>query len=189
MNLWKKKFSIIEWIIALIMVSICIYYYLFSYGSFTAINAFKASEKSYHYGPSQIKKKIDLKNGKIYLGKYKDWISATAIEKRLIKWYPANGVGGFPINYSNKVTQTWTCGNMGDKSYIYTFFGYVNDSTITTVDFKAEKKGKTSTMKYNINSDKMFIFCWDDNGNESKPISLSGLDKVGKVVYEYRYPQ
>lgn len=187
MSLRKKIFSIMEWIIALILVSTCIYYYIFSFGSFTAINAFRASEKGYHYGPSEIKKEVDLKNGKVYLGKYKDWISATRVEKKFIKWYPGSGVGGFQINYSDKISHTWSAGEMGDNSYIKTVFGYVNDSTIVTVNLEVEEKGKKSTMKYNIDLDKMFIFCWDDNENKSNLISLTGLDKDGKVVYNYKY--
>lgn len=185
----KKMFSIIEWLIALILVSTCIYYYIFSYGSFDATDAFRASEKSLHYGPSKIKKVIELKNAKIYFGRYRDWISTTVVEKRLIKWYPGDGAGGFPINYSDKISHTWMCGRIGDKANIYTVSGYVNDPNIITVNLKYEQKGKERSMKYNIDSDKMFIFCRDDNENRSNFISLTGLDKDGRVVYEYKYPQ
>lgn len=183
----KKIFSILEWLVALILLSTCIYYYIFALYSFTAINAFTASEKSLHYGPSEIKKEINLKNGKMYLGKYKDWISATPIERTFIIWYPSSGGGGFPINYSEKISHTWQCASMGDNSYIYTAFGYVNDSSIKTVNLKIKEKGKKSTMKYYIGSDKMFIFCWDDNEGKSNLISLSGLDKDGRVIYDYKY--
>jgi hypothetical protein len=188
MSFKKKLSSFIEWTIALILVATCIYFYLFSYGSFNAIDAFKASEKSFNYGPSQIKEEINLKNGKIYLAKYKDWISACIIEKKFIKWYPGSGVGGSPINYSDKVSSNWSGSRIGDKSFIYTVFGYVNDSTIATVNLKVKEKEKENTMTYNIDLDKTFIFYWDDNEHKNTLISLNGLDRDGRTVYEYKYP-
>jgi len=91
------------------------------------------------------------------------------------------------MNYFEKISHTWQCGSMGDNSYLYTAFGYVNDSSIKTVNLQIKEKGKKSTMKYNIGSDKMFIFCWDDNEVNSNLISLSGLDKDGRIVYDYKY--
>lgn len=187
MNSRKNISGIVEWTVALILLSTCIYYYIFAYGSFSAGAAFRASEKSLHYGPSETKKVIDFKDVKIYFGKYKDYISVTQVYKKLIKWYPGNVSGGYPINYSDKISHTCMNGKVGDKLNLYTVFGYVNDSTITTVNLQVEQNGKESSMKYKINSDKMFIFCWDDNECKSKLISISGLDKDGKAVYEYKY--
>lgn len=42
-------------------------------------------------------------------------------------------------------------------------------------------------MKYKMDSDKMFIFCWEENQGDCKLISLSGLDKEGNAVYDYKY--
>lgn len=42
-------------------------------------------------------------------------------------------------------------------------------------------------MKYKITSDKMFIFCLENNLHKYKVISLKGLDKDGNVIYENDY--
>lgn len=187
MSLRKKIFAAIEWIVAIILLSICVYYYIFSYGSFSAIGAYRASERTMHYGPSEIKKVIDVKNGKVYLGKYKNWISAAPIEKKFIKWYPGNGGEGCPIKYSDKISQFMDCGAMGRNSYLCLVFGYVNDSNIKVVSLQIQDNKKKNTMKYKITSDKMFIFCLENNSHKYNVVSLKGLDKNGKVIYENDY--
>lgn len=187
MSLRKKIFASIEWIVAIILLFICLYYYIFSYGSFSAIGAYRASERTMHYGPSEIKKVIDVKNGKVYLGKYKNWISASPIQRRFIKWYAGNGGGGCEIKYSDKISQFIDCGAMGKNSYICSVFGYVNDSNIKSVNLQFQESGKRNTRKYEITSDKMFIFCLENNSHKYKIISLKGLDKGGKVIYENDY--
>lgn len=145
MSLRKKIFAVLEWVVAIILLFICLYYYVFyefSYGSFTAVGAYRASERTMHYGPSKIEKVIDVKNGKVFLGKYKNWISAAPIEKRFIKWYPGGGDEGYNIKYSDKISQFIGYGDMGHNSYIYRVFGYVNDSNIKSVSLQFEESKK-----------------------------------------------
>lgn len=187
MILRKKMFATLEWIVAIILLSICLYYYVFSFGSFSAIGAYRSSERTMHYGPSEIKKVIDVKNGKVYLGKYKNWISASPMEKKFIKWYPGNGGAGCPIKYSDKISNFMEYGEMGHNSYIFSVFGYVNDSNIKVVSLEFGENKKMNAMKYKITSDKMFIFCLGNNSHKYKVTSLKGLDKDGKVIYENEY--
>ena len=187
MNLRKRVFAVIEWIVAIILLSICVYYYIFSFGSFSAIGAYRSSERTMHYGPSEIKKIIDVKNGKVFFGKYKNWISAAPIEKKIIKWYPGSGGAGCPIKYSDKISHFEQCSAMGTDSYVYTVFGCVNDSSIATVNLQFKKDGKINSMNYKIASDKLFIFCFDKYKSKDNLISLRGLDNKGKIVYEYKY--
>lgn len=140
MSLNKNIICIIEWIAALLLASVCTYFYIFSFGSFSADGAYRASEKTYHYGPSQIKRVVSFENEKLYFGKYKDWISATSVQKKLIKWFPGNGVGGFPINYSDKIIHYWFRDSIENNSFIRSVYGYVNDSAIKTVNLQIEKK-------------------------------------------------
>lgn len=187
MSLKKKMFASIEWIIAVVLLAVCLYYYVFSFGSFSAIGAYRASEKAMHYGPSEIKKEINVKGGKVFLGKYKDWISAAPIQKKIIKWYPGSGGEGCPIKYSDKISHFMECGTVWDGLWEYTVYGYVNDSNIKVVNLEVKENGKNTTIKYKITSDKMFIFCLEDNSHKDKLISLKGLDKNGKVIYESEY--
>ncbi|MDP4089045.1 MAG: hypothetical protein Q8930_07215 [Bacillota bacterium] len=186
MKLVKKLTGILEWIVAVVLLAICIYCYLFSYGSFTAENAFKASEKTSNYGPSEVKKVIDFENEKIYLAKYKDWFSANAVRKASIKWYP-QGTGGTPIDYNNKITHSYDGSSNGQNSFICKIYGYVNDPDITEIDLEVSENGQNSTLKYNIDSNKMFIFYWDDKIHHYSYTALTGLNKDGQKVYEYKY--
>lgn len=187
MSLKKKILASIEWILAAALLSISLYYYAFSFGSFSAIGAYRASERTMHYGPSEIKKEVNVTGGKVFLGKYKDWISAAPIEKKIIKWYPGSGGAGCPIKYSDKISHFMECGTIWKGLWVYNVFGYVNDSAIKVVKLQVYKNGKKSTIKYNLTSDKMFIFCLENNENKYKLISLIGLDKSNKVVYQYEY--
>jgi len=71
----KRLQSIIEWIIAVILLVTAVYPYVY-YGSFSALEAHQKSEKSYHYGPSEILEVIDFPKGKIFLCKYDKWFTA-----------------------------------------------------------------------------------------------------------------
>lgn len=182
MRINKKYITIIEWIIAIVLVVVCLNNSLFSYGSFSPIKAHEQSERTYHYGPSEIVKTIDLDKRKIYLCKYKDWFSANTVKKGVIKWYPGNQVGGVPIDYSKQVSHTWIWEGIDENVMFKKVYGYVSDSEISTIIFEGENKENTLT--YELDESRMFIFYWNEEHNENKMKYLRGLDITGKVIYE-----
>jgi len=185
----KKYLAVIEWIVAILLLILCYRLSSLSIGHFSAIKAHEFSEKTMHYGPSKIIKEIDLKNRKVYLCKYKDWISADTVDKKFIKWHTGSPVSPRPIDYSKKVTHSWASSSAykNDESLL-TVIGYVNDQTITTiiVETVKEKSSDIETLKYKLDDSHMFIFTVTDKKATHFPKTVKGLDKDGKVVYEER---
>jgi len=186
----KKKFStVIEWTIAIVLLILCYRLSFLSYGHFSALKAHEFSEKTMHYGPSKIIKEVALKNRKVYLCKYKDWISADVVEKGIIKWHSGSSLFGYPIDYTKKVSSTWgASGAYEKKESLLTVIGYANDPTITTiiVETVKEKSSDIETLKYKLDDSHMFIFTITDKKATYLPKTVKGLDKDGKVVYEER---
>nr|PZN08964.1 MAG: hypothetical protein DIU64_09600 [Caldicoprobacter oshimai] len=55
------------------------------------------------------------------------------IIKRLIKWYPGSGVGGYPIQESQGISSTWSGSRISEDYFLYKVYGYVSNPDITTV--------------------------------------------------------
>ncbi|GFP76562.1 hypothetical protein [Clostridium fungisolvens] len=173
---------IIEWSIATVLLFICYKYSFLSYGSFSPLKAHELSERTYHYGPSKIIKEIDLGKQKIYLGRYKDWFSADTVRKELIKWYPGDGVGGYPIDSSKQVSYSWSGSSTKNNEMFMKVYGYVSDTKITTILIEGEDK--ISEPKYQLDESRMFLFNWNKDSNSRNTKYLVGLDKDGKVIYK-----
>lgn len=85
MKINDKQKAIFEWTMAIVLLMLTFKASSLSYGSFSPIKAHYQSERTFHYGPSEIIKTINLKGTKIYLCRYKDWISANTVKKGIIK--------------------------------------------------------------------------------------------------------
>jgi len=185
----KKYLAVVEWIIAIILLVLCYRLSPLSCGHFSAMKAHEFSEKTMHYGPSKIIKEVDLKNRKVYLCRYKNWISADVVDKRLIKWHSGSSLFGYPIDYTKKVSYTWgTAGAYDKKDSLLRVIGYVNDPAITTMILEAhkEKSSNIETLKYKLDDSHMFIFVLTDKKATYLPSTIKGVDKDGKIVYESR---
>lgn len=182
MKINEKLGAIIEWILAIMLIIAVWKFSILSYGSFSPLKAHEQSERTYHYGPSKIVKTIDMDREKIYLCRYKDWISANTVRKELIKWYPGDNVGGTPIDYSKQVSFTWSGSTNKENLFTKKIYGYVNDTEITEILLVDENEKNIS--RYDLDESRMFIFyCAEDSQKISK-IHLKGLNKYGKIIYE-----
>jgi len=190
MRLSEKSKAIIEWIIAIILVVICVYFYVLRDTSFTPLQAFKSSERTINYGPSQIIKELDKEGTKVYLAKYKNWISSQVIERKLLTWRVTGGnITGIPINYNEKITHSWSGSTETDNKSLWNLYGYVNDNSITKVTLQIKKQEKTESLEYQLDKSNMFIFSWFDyKGEKSNFTKITGMDKNNNVVYEYKFP-
>lgn len=178
--------AILEWIIAAVLLFACYIAYPLSYGNFSPIKAHQLSERTFHYGPSQIIREIDLDGGIIYLCRYKDWFSADTVRKGFIKWYPGSGVGGAPIDYSKKISYYWGNSQIKGDISIMKFYGIATDPSISTVTLDIDEKGIPETLKYTLNSNRMFIFYWSEKEHNYHFRYLRGLDSSGKVLSEQK---
>lgn len=190
MKLSEKSKVVIEWVIAIIMAAVCFDFYVLRYKSFTPLKAFRDSERTLNYGPSEIVKELDTDGIKIYLGKYKDWISAQAIKTNLITWSHLGGnVTGVPIKYDEKVAYSWSGSSVKNNKFLWIAYGFVNDASISKITLQVKTGDKQDSMEYLLDKDKMFIFSWfDDNPNRSTISKIIGTDKDNNVIYEYKYP-
>ena len=185
----SNKFrAIIEWIIAVVLVIICVNFYSIR---FTPLQAFRNSEKTMNYGPSEIIKKLDKGGTKIYLARYKNWISSQVIESQWGTWrYSGGSVTGTPINYKEKITYSWCGSAETDNKYLWDLYGYVNDTKINKVILQVKRNEKTESFEYQLDKSNMFIFSWVDNkGGQSTLTKIIGMDKDNKSVYEYKFPE
>lgn len=180
MKINKKHNPIIEWIIAIVLIMLCRNFSIFSYGSLSAIRAHEKSERTLHYGPSDIIRSIDLDDAKIYLCRYKDWFSISTVKRGLVMWYPGGG-GVEVIDYSKQVSYSWGTSDI-KENMITKIYGYVSDSDIDTIIITDENK--TNKAKYVLDESRMFIFHWNDNEQKNKIQYLRGLNEDGNVIYE-----
>lgn len=179
----NKRFQVVvEWIIAVLLILLCIRISGFSYGSFSPLKAHEQSERTLHYGPSEIIKEIDIEKGKIYLCRYKEWFSASTVIKKNIKWYTGGGPGGRKIDKADKISYSWN----GSKIHDYFFmriYGYVSAEDIDKVLLDVEIDDSTKTLEYKLDDDRMFIFYWNEDDYDYELKTLRGVDKAGKIIY------
>lgn len=120
----------------------------------TPLAAHRASERSIHYGPSEIVHIEGFSGGKYILGKYDKWISCNTVNRvGLFFWRLGNQVTGIENDTSKPLNYTW---GMSDRNY--RLYGIINDSAITRIIITLEN-GETieETQFY----DDMFLIAWD----------------------------
>jgi hypothetical protein len=189
MKLNEKSKAFIEWALAIFLAIVCLNFYVFSYMKFSPEKAFRSSERTINYGPSQIVKELDKDGIRIYLARYKDWISAQAIERKLITFSHAGGnVTGIPIKYDEKVTYTWSGSSVKKNKFLWMVYGYVNDAAIHKITLNIKRGDKIESMEYLLDENRMFVFTWlDDNSNQGFIYKVTGTDKENNILYENKY--
>ncbi|WP_058307661.1 hypothetical protein [Gracilibacillus massiliensis] len=188
----EKHKSIIEWTFAvLLIVFVVSKSSFFQYYHLSPSAAYEQSERSYHYGPSEIIEEVELGDVRIYLGKYKEWFSANMIERRFgFLWTPGSGVGGIPIDTSEELNYSWQATQTNDQ-YVWNFFGIVHNQDITQIeidvvdDYQYEKmyaQEQIETYTYQVNSERMFLINW--SGENRHAVNLRGINDNNEVLYE-----
>lgn len=189
MKLSEKSKALIEWPIAIFLAALCVYFYVLSYRSFTPLQAFRNSERTMNYGPSEIIKEVDMDDVKIYLARYKNWFSCQPVKKNLITWATEGGcVTGVPINSNEKINYYWFGSSIKSNKFLNSLFGYVNDPSIAAVTVEAERGGKVESFHYKLDNSKMFIFYWFDTDGKLFYRKITGTDKMNNIIYEYKFP-
>lgn len=177
----KKLGLAMQWIIAIVILIICFRISIFSGGKLSALKVHEASEKSYHYGPSEVVNTIDLNRCRIYLCRYKNWFSADTVKKGIVFWYQGNEGGGTEIDYNKQVTYSKSAEGDTEGNRLMKIYGYVNDEEITTICLECEEGLITEV--YNLDKSRLFIFCWQDN-KEFDYKYLVGADENGQILYK-----
>ncbi|OZB90550.1 DUF5044 domain-containing protein [Paenibacillus sp. XY044] len=189
----SKMGGVLEWGAVLILFIALLWVSGLSGGSFSAQRAHELSERSYHYGPSTVVRKVQAdKDTLVYLGTYKQWFSADTVKRRRFKWYPGGGVAGVPKNPEKPLAYSWDVSSSGTDGGLAKFFGYVNDPNIVSVELDMVTEDRSSntatsgTERQSISDDRMFLFVWKTEGRTFLWQSIKGLDREGMARYEQK---
>lgn len=141
------------------------------------IKAHRDSERSSHYGPSEILHIEDFPRGKYILGKYDKWFSCNTINKKLaIFWTFGSGPGGIENDRSKPMSYSWQ-GTLED----FILFGIVNDERIEKVELTLHTDEVFSQEEF---YDDMFLFVYSRDGGTNNFKYLRGYDKEGSIIFE-----
>ncbi|RKP58018.1 hypothetical protein D7Z26_00455 [Cohnella endophytica] len=104
----KTLITLCEWVAAVALLFLLFKLEVYPLGTFRSADATHAlSERSLHYGPSKVAKKVTVpfdSHQIVYLGTYKDWFSADLVVKRGFGWELGSGESGIKIDRSKPLT-------------------------------------------------------------------------------------
>ena len=96
----------------------------------TPISAHEYSERSIHYGPSEVVHIEDWDGGKYILCKYDKWVSCNTVKRTLLLfWRFGNQPIGFENDKTKAVDYTW-----GASGQYWKLYGIINDDKIKKVE-------------------------------------------------------
>lgn len=140
--------------------------------------AHQRSERSAHYGPSEVVHVRDIPGAKLLLCRYDQWISCNTVNRTLFFfWTFGSGVSGYKYDSEVPLDFTWAVSNG-----IYRLFGIVSDRNITAVEVTL---ANGTLLPRSELHDGLFLYTWktnDENGWYAKIIR--GYDADGNLVYE-----
>lgn len=144
----------------------------------TPLSAHESSERSIHYGPSEVVHIEDFDKGKYILCKYDKWISCNTVNRKLFFfWRFGNQPVGFENDKTKAIDYTW-----GSTRGNHKLYGIINDKRIERiqVNLKSEKVF-TETQFY----DDLFLLTWKSDIDHYDDISsIKGYDFNNNVIYE-----
>ncbi|WP_304943215.1 hypothetical protein [Vallitalea guaymasensis] len=182
----KKLIGIFEWILCLVLIVVCFKLSSLSYLTLSPLKAHERSESTHHYGPSKVIETVDTNFGKIYLCRYKDWISADTVNKKFLFWSSGDQVGGSKIDYDEIVNFTWFYS--GSEPYIK-LHGIASDKNITSMEI-INIVDKEFYYQKKVNGEAMFVFCIEGEDanlimDHSDNIFLIGKNDEGEEVFKH----
>lgn len=147
--------------------------------NFTSIGAHKLSERTGHYGPSEIVHIEDFEGGKLFLCKYDKWFSCNTVNRSfLFFWRYGNQVHGTENDLSKPLSYSY-----GYSSENYRYYGIINDKSIAKIEIILRNEDKLSVEEFH---DDMFLINWkapaDDRSFNFK--GLKAYDQEGNIIFE-----
>lgn len=159
----------------------------FSFGSFTALSAFKKGERAANYGPSRIVKTIELDGKVLYLSKYDKWYSLSTVRKGFLGlWYPDYGFHGVLYNEDAPIELIRSTSESSNHvSGI--FHGIVNDPNIKSVKCTIKIDDRIKELEQKELYENLILLTVDEAGTNFEIVNIVGLDKDSKVIYEENF--
>lgn len=173
----------------IIILVILIIIYIWSRGLFLSpITAHEFSERSIHYGPSEVIHIEDFDKGKFLLCKYDKWVSCNTVKRELFFfWRYGNQPIGFENDKTKPVDYSWSIS--GDKNnFYYRVYGIINDDKVKKIELTLED-GEVFTQTEFYDND-LFLFTWKSEVNKDKDKdhkSLKGYDADNNLIFEGEY--
>lgn len=166
----------------ILILAILFFVFLKSFGLYLSpLAAHENSERSIHYGPSQVVHIEDFEKGKYILGKYDKWISCDIVNRELLLLWR---LGSQPIGIENDKTKplTYTWGETHPYCRLY---GIINDDRIKKVEITLDNGNVLTQTKF---YDSLFLVTWKspDNGNTFFK-HIKGYDSSNNVIFDDGY--
>jgi hypothetical protein len=181
--------AIVEWVFVLLLFWLFVQEGIYKSGSRTPEEAHRLSEKSFHYGPSKIVRKVNVpfdQHQVVFLGTYKDWFSADSVLEKRGGWVPGGGVAGVKIDRTRPFSYSWSGDSTHDSLMMFKFYGFVTDDRIAAVELLMKDKERVTSMREVLTNDRMFLFMWEAKDGSREWQAVRGLDKAGKVIDEQK---
>lgn len=142
------------------------------------LSAHEHSERSIHYGPSQVVHVEDFDGGKYILGKYDKWVSCNTVNRELFFfWRFGNQPIGFENDKTKAVDYTWGSSYQNNKLY-----GIINDERVKKVEITLSSGKIFAQTEFYSN---LFLFTWKSNNNESWDFeNIKGYDSGNTIIFE-----
>lgn len=142
------------------------------------LEAHESSERSIHYGPSEVVHVESFKGGKYILGKYDKWISCNTVNRELLLfWRFGNQVTGVENDKSQAMIYRWGMSDENVKVY-----GIINDKQIIKIEITLVNGDTIEGAEF---YDDMFLFTWDNEDGQKKLLKkIVGYDSNNNVLFE-----
>jgi sRNA-binding regulator protein Hfq len=149
---------------------------------FTPLAAHESSERSIHYGPSEVIHIEDFKKGKYILGKYDKWVSCDTVNR---VWHFFWTAGNQPIGFENDKTKAVSYTWMLSSYNYFKAYGIINDKNVKRIEITLSNgEVLTQTDFY----EDLFLLTLESKGKENVIFkAIRGYDAEDKLVYEDEY--
>lgn len=145
-----------------------------SYLYLDPMTAFRASERSNHYGPSEVVYMESFPGGKYIVGRYEQWISQSEINQVFgIFWRIGNAYTGIEIKENQPLTYVWSQSDYGFHAY-----GIITDSKIAKIEVYTSDGSILTQSDFH---EGFFILSWEEDAEFRK---IMAYDASGAVIFE-----
>ncbi|MCB8814614.1 hypothetical protein [Desulfosporosinus shakirovi] len=147
----------------------------------TPLSAHEHSERSLHYGPSEVVHVEDFDGGKYILANYDKWYSCNSVERTLgFFWRTGGGSIGTENDKTKAVAFSWSA------SYEhFVAYGIINNARVKRIELTLSNGQVLTQTKF---YDNMFLIPWTDNTDNNYFGKLKGYDASNKVIFESELP-
>ena len=145
-----------------------------SYLYLDPMTAFRSSERSNHYGPSEVVYMESFPGGKYIVGRYEQWISQSEINRVFgIFWRIGNGHTGIEIKENQPLTYV-----LSQSDYGFRVYGIITDSKIAKIEVYTLDGSMLTQSDFH---EGLFILSWEEDAEFRK---IMAYDASGAVIFE-----